>query len=324
MRLFRLREHCAHETAHAAHPFRTPRRWPMLAACAVALLITTAGAAHAAKLSERNRQQQAAETERAALRNKLSALKRDISRTESAKTDAGDALADSEAAISEANRSLRELAQEQRQTEARLQALSKEHTALARKADAQRGQLAKLLRDHYVTGNEDRVKLLLSGDNPNRINRDLQYMGYVSKAQAQLLDTLRTSLQAVEQNKTQAQDAKDELDEIAQEQQEQKKLLEKEKARRAALLSQLSTTLAAQRKHAENPKRKSQNNQAPEGTEDKTKAGGRVIFAEWLRGFGNLIIIDHGQQYMTIYGNKQEVLKRAGDFVLVGVVFVCV
>src|SRR3569832_2390104 len=98
MRLFRLREHCAHETAHAAHPFRTPRRWPMLAACAVALLITTAGAAHAAKLNKRNQQKQAAETERAALRNKLSALKRGGGRAGAAGAGAGGAGAGAGAA----------------------------------------------------------------------------------------------------------------------------------------------------------------------------------------------------------------------------------
>ena len=43
-----------------------------------------------------------------------------------------------------------------------------------------------------------------------------------------------------------------------------------------------------------------------------------MIFAEWLRGFGNLVIVDHGGQYMTIYGNNQAVLKRVGDSVRTG------
>jgi septal ring factor EnvC (AmiA/AmiB activator) len=57
---------------------------------------------------------------------------------------------------------------------------------------------------------------------------------------------------------------------------------------------------------------------APEGTNVKAVAPGRVIFADWLRGFGNLIIIDHGSQYMTIYGNNQAVLKHTGDTVKTG------
>src|SRR5690606_3135655 len=54
---------------------------------------------------------------------------------------------------------------------------------------------------------------------------------------------------------------------------------------------------------------------APEGSEVRAVAGGRVVFAEWLRGFGNLLIVDHGNQYMTIYGNNHALLKRAGDAV---------
>jgi len=47
-------------------------------------------------------------------------------------------------------------------------------------------------------------------------------------------------------------------------------------------------------------------------------AGGRVAFAEWMRGFGNLMIIDHGQGYLTIYGNNEALLKQVGDLVKTG------
>ena len=42
-------------------------------------------------------------------------------------------------------------------------------------------------------------------------------------------------------------------------------------------------------------------------------APGRVIYADWLRGFGNLLIIDHGQSYMSLYGNNESLLKQVGD-----------
>jgi len=57
---------------------------------------------------------------------------------------------------------------------------------------------------------------------------------------------------------------------------------------------------------------------ASEGTEVKAVATGRVVFADWLRGFGNLIIIDHGDGYMSLYGNNQSVLKQAGEMVKSG------
>lgn len=399
-------------------------------------------------ITERTRQKRAAESERAELQKKLSNIKHSINQTTSAKDSAAEALASSESAISDANRSLRDLAEEQTQTQARLAQLMLEQAQLARTVEAKQAQLAKLLRGQYVAGNEDRIKLLLSGDNPNRINRDMQYMGYVSQAQAQLIESLRANLQAVGLNQAATRNAKDELDEIAQEQREQKSMLEQEKTRRATLLNQLSSKLAVQRKEAGNLQQDDQrlsglvgklaqliedqkkanaiaqeqrrqaqiaaqakaeqqqqerarqrlarlqskpsvaaakgkaprrdpidNDPAPaqsathneltpvanvqdgvfakmrgqlrlpvrgelitkygskhgdgpssrglfirasDGTEVKTVAGGQVIFADWLRGFGNLIIIDHGNQYMTIYGNNQAVLKRAGDAVKAG------
>lgn len=42
---------------------------------------------------------------------------------------------------------------------------------------------------------------------------------------------------------------------------------------------------------------------------------GRVVFAEWLRGYGLLIIVDHGQGYMTLYGHNQSLLRQTGDWV---------
>lgn len=57
---------------------------------------------------------------------------------------------------------------------------------------------------------------------------------------------------------------------------------------------------------------------ANEGSDVKSVASGRVVFADWMRGFGNLIIVDHGSGYMSLYGNNQAVLKQVGDEVSAG------
>lgn len=49
------------------------------------------------------------------------------------------------------------------------------------------------------------------------------------------------------------------------------------------------------------------------GEEVRAVADGRVVFADWLRGFGNLLIIDHGDAYMSLYGNNEALYKRVGD-----------
>ncbi len=53
--------------------------------------------------------------------------------------------------------------------------------------------------------------------------------------------------------------------------------------------------------------------QSPDGSEIKAISGGRVVFADWLRGFGNLIILDHGNSYMSLYGNNATLHKQVGD-----------
>ena len=403
------------------------------------------------RVSDRHRQKQVAEQERAELRKKLSDLKKDIVRTEKARGDAADALAGSEAAISNANRALRELASEQERTKQQLHALSVSQETLEKAVQAQRGRLEKMLRDQYMTGQDDRLRLLLSGDNPNRMARELRYLGYVSAEQVKAITALQENLAAIEANKAEAEKARESLDEIAEEQREQKTLLEKQKNKRQALVAQLSGKLAHQRKEAgrlerdeqrlvalvdrlatlivqqrkaeeekakqraraqadarerterrkaaeksskktterasektpgkakekkpaeqmratesaiaqtnptkpvseerpappdgaefaslrgklkmpvkgellasfgtkrpEGPTWKGLFIKAAEGTEIRASAAGEVIFSDWLRGFGNLIIIDHGAQYLTIYGNNQSLFKRPGDRIRAG------
>ena len=394
-------------------------------------LTGTAGSSHAAS-NARAQQKSKAEADRAELQQKLKALKNDIGKTENAKDHAADALAESEQAISEVNRTLRDLQTEQANTENKLRDLTGQQEALRAQVEQQKNQLSAFLRRQYVKGDSDRIKLLLSGDNPNRINRDLQYMGYVSQTQAKMIDSLRSSLKAVEKNTQDAQDAKAELDEIAEEEKNNKAALEKEKKKHAALLSQLSDKLYAQKKQADNLQKDEQRlsnlvsrlNQlieeqikaerakaeqeekqrqariaaqkekarlaaldskktgkpvkpnpdaidadeppkqaktevpppgefdrmkgqlrlpvkgeilakfgtkrgdgpswkglfikASEGTEVKAVAPGKVIFADWYKGYGNMIIVGHGDQYMSIYGNNQAVLKHVGDNVKAG------
>lgn len=54
------------------------------------------------------------------------------------------------------------------------------------------------------------------------------------------------------------------------------------------------------------------------GEDVHSVAAGRVVFADWLRGFGYLIIVDHGDGYMTLYGHNEGLTHREGDVVAQG------
>lgn len=57
---------------------------------------------------------------------------------------------------------------------------------------------------------------------------------------------------------------------------------------------------------------------AASGAEVRAVAAGEVVFSDWLRGYGNLLILDHGGDYLSVYGNNDALLKVVGDNVAGG------
>lgn len=57
---------------------------------------------------------------------------------------------------------------------------------------------------------------------------------------------------------------------------------------------------------------------AEPGAEVKAVARGRVAFAEWMNGFGLILILDHGDGYMSLYAHNDALLREAGDWVAAG------
>ena len=57
---------------------------------------------------------------------------------------------------------------------------------------------------------------------------------------------------------------------------------------------------------------------AREGQPVLAVAAGQVVYAEWMRGYGNLLIVDHGEAYLSIYANNESLLKQTGDPVAAG------
>ena len=58
--------------------------------------------------------------------------------------------------------------------------------------------------------------------------------------------------------------------------------------------------------------------QAPMGTQIRAILPGRVLYADWFKGFGNVVIIDHGDHLVTVSGYSSQLLKKAGDTVSQG------
>ncbi len=57
---------------------------------------------------------------------------------------------------------------------------------------------------------------------------------------------------------------------------------------------------------------------APEGQPVRAVGRGQVVYSDWMRGFGNLAIVDHGENYLSIYANNESLLKQVGEAVSAG------
>lgn len=361
--------------------------------------------------------------QREELRARLSTLRKEIAAGEASRSEASDALRESEQAISDANRRLAELGQQQKTVQAALDAVRSQEAAVQADVTARQTQIARLLHKDYLSGGESPLKAFLSGSDPNQAGREAAYLGYISAAQARLIADLRarqTELAALEAS---AREKQDELGRIGREQAAERETLVRQQQARKKVLTDLSARLAAQRKEAgalardeqrlsrvidqltrmiaerarrrkaeeERARREAQklaarrergavrppaetetapatpslrNEATPDeslagafaklkgrlrlpvagelvgrfgasrgeggtswkgvfiraaaGSEVKAVAAGRVVYAEWLRGFGNLLILDHGDQYLSIYGNNETLLKQPGDAVRAG------
>ena len=55
--------------------------------------------------------------------------------------------------------------------------------------------------------------------------------------------------------------------------------------------------------------------QAPKDSPVQAVFAGRILYADWFKGYGNMIIIDHGSNYYTVYAHLQEISVQKGDFV---------
>ncbi len=319
------------------------------------------------------------------LRGRITALQKKLAASEDIKNEASDALRESERAISEANRELHQLNQQSRDSNARLGELRKSSQETGKVLHTQQELLGRMLRQQYLQGQPETLRLVLSREDPNEMARQLHYLAHIARARAQFVNGLRTNLREIDRLKDEIATEVAAIASIAAEQTSQKKRLEQQKRARAEVLVRVSRDISTHqrqikamqsnesrlsrlidqlarvvRKPAPSgrtrteavPSSKSDGSSfsalrgllalpvrgelggrfgspradggvtwkglfiaAKPGEDVRAVAGGRVVYADWLRGFGNLLIIDHGDNYMTLYANAEALLKQVGEVI---------
>jgi len=320
------------------------------------------------------------------IRDRIEALQKQLTESESSKAEAADALKDSERAVSQTSRKLYQISGQRREVNSALSRLQTRARIVESSIAEEQIVLGRLLYQQYIGGQSDAIKLVLTGEDPNEIARQLHYLSYVSRARAELLASLRENLADLDKLTGETRRKSSELHSLQSEETLQMRRLEKEKAQRQQIyakvsddieksrkqlstlkrdeerLTQLMERLAreAARKNTRKPGKRITNQALPNadtgsgpfrqlkgklrlpvigeltnrfggqrldsglswkglfisakpGREVKAVAGGRVVYADWLRGFGNLLILDHGDGYMSLYGNNESLLKQVGE-----------
>jgi len=356
------------------------------------------------------------------LRGQIESLQKGIVAAEGKRADAADQLKDVEQEISQTQRDLHQLGTQRDKLQGALKDLSSQSRELQGRLGSQQQQLEKLVHRQYLQGNPDSLRLLLNGDDPSQMARDLHYLSIIGRARSELLDEIEGNLQrkqaiaadtrarAAELAAVEARQ-KEQHDKLLAQRQQRKLVLEKisvkisqqrreignlqrDEKQLSQLIAQLAKTIAANAEKAAKAEKAARAKQAaqtaktakatphrdaprqepppsrtapsPEisnerepdataagdlarhkgalrlptrgvvsnrfgsarqegstwkglfiraaaGSEVRAIAGGRVVFADWMRGFGNLLIVDHGGSYLSIYGNNEALLKQTGD-----------
>lgn len=315
------------------------------------------------------------EQELEAVRTRIRSLKEQLDQNARDRDRLTSELQDSEVRIAETRSRLKDLERERDYSETRRRELEQQAATEQARLDAEMGRLAEQLRAAYMSGGQEKLKLLLNQQEPSGVGRTLAWYDYLNRYRADNIDVVRGILEQLEGLRAEAATEAARLTALAERQQRELAGLDAAQLRRRELLSELNRRMQDQSEEIERlaaeerdltrliaelssilsdypirseepfaslqgrltwpvagtlqhdfgqPRAGSQIRwngvvlAAPLGREVRAVYHGRVIFADWLAGMGLLLIIDHGDGYLSLYGYNESLLKDAGDWVAPG------
>ncbi|WP_409559310.1 murein hydrolase activator EnvC family protein, partial [Accumulibacter sp.] len=189
------------------------------------------------------------------LRAQIDAMRREMTAAESSQKQSTDQLKDAERAISMTQRELHELATQVTALQTSRQGLEVQSREIEQRLQAQQAQLEKLLYRQYLRGNPDPLRLLLNGDDPYQLARDLHYLEAIGRARSALLREIETSLNRQQSLATDMQQQAARLSAAETKRKEEHAKLLAQREQRQATLDKISAQIAAQRREIGNLQR---------------------------------------------------------------------
>ena len=309
------------------------------------------------------------------VRERIADLKKSMDASASARDRLTAELQEAEELIAEKRQRLREL-ERQRDYSARRKAdLEAELAGREAELDDEARELADQVRSAYMSGRQERIRLLLSQRDPATLGRLMAYYGYLNEYRADNIETVTAAIRELAELRSQAAAEEARLAGIAKSRYAELSELGHAQDKRRSLLASLSNKLAEEGREVERlaaqekdlsrliaeltsilsdypissedpfsehkgrltwpvagtllhdfgqPRASGQLKwngvvlAAPRGREVRAAYHGRVEFADWLAGLGLLVIVNHGDGFMTLYGYNETLLKDVGDWVAPG------
>jgi len=327
---------------------------------------TQAAEADLAKIKER---------ELASVRQQISALKKSMDRRAEDRDRITGELQAEEVLISERRIHLKELRRQRQYSEKKQAGLEVKLDVQTAALEEESRLLASQVRMAYLSGRQERIKLLLNQHDPASIGRLLTYYRFFSEYRGRNINTVSAIIEDLDRLRADAANEEQRLAGLARARNAELTELKTAQEKRHALLLALKTKiseegsevqrLAAQEQDlsrliaeltsilsdypisSEEPFSRLKGKltwpvagrllhdfgqpraggelkwngvvlSAPRGREVRSVYHGRVVFADWLSGMGLLVIVDHGEGYMSLYGYNETTLKTAGDWVAPG------
>jgi len=308
---------------------------------------------------------------------KIDKLKQAIDAKEDSKSQYIKQLKSIEVDIGKLSRKIRALGNEIGSKKSELKSLRATRLEHQRKLSRENEYLAEQVYAAFTLGRQEKVKLLFSQQDPQKLQRNLVYYQYFSNARVDLINAVQGSIDKIIETEQLIQQAQLDLEKNQQALNEQKKQFDQDLGKRKIIIGSLDKQLkkqggnlsrledeAAQLQNliksieklfADAPeseisrksfaklkgklawplkgklrklfgRTKPQSDlrwqgvkiEAANGSHVMAVSHGRVAFADWLRGLGNLIIIDHGNSYLSLYGHNESLFKTAGEWVEAG------
>ena len=325
------------------------------------------------------------------IQKKIDDIDKKIEKNKEIKESLNKDLKKQEKRISSTKKELKRIKNKEKKNKKKLSKLNIEIKKLKKELAVRKEMQSEILYQSYIKPKPGYLQMFLEGVNPNKITRDINYLGYLSRSYNENINKINETYKKIKEKKQITNRTIKKISSLKQNKIKKNKKLLKQKKIKKNVISKITKKIKSQKqlkkkliadekkltsiikKLLEKSKKESAkksiskksikdnkkipNNKfdginfaklknklrlpvegkvtnkfgskrkdtgvtykgifikAPEGRKVYAVAKGKVVFANVLKGYGNIIIVDHGNQYMSLYGNNKSLNKKENDIV---------